>query len=725
MEESSVLEENPKQIQQFKKLLEAEDNIFGTTLYYLHSGNLALDYIISGKADGTGGWPGGKVVEMFGAPSCLVAGTKICLANGSMVPIESLGHNHLDNINIDILLDKYGNKANAKIFHKFDNQNIVEILMQGGTIIKGTYNHPLLKVMDDYSFVWTTLDKLKIGDKLATITYIPCSIVEEINTDFHYLPISKYSPKYKYNIPEKVTEELAAIFGYIIGDGWIQKDKKYGYGFRRVAFLVNESEQDILPILLKYVENTFGCPPRISVREPDTTPRLMKSGKYIVGKQTLTDVTYSSVPMATILSFLINKEVPDLIFRSGNKVVASFIRWLFEADGHVDDPTNYTSQSTPGIGLTSNYPQLLQDIKLLLLRFKIRSRIYNNKLYISDGQSIIYYAQHIGFVSNKKKNRLIHLMSVRQDRRKQTYSDYEIIKDIKYLNDKESVYDIEVLYEHSFIANGVISHNTGKTLLIDKAGAEMQKIGGVFVLADVENRWNKAFAKMHGVNVDNVICFSPSTVEEFTIKIDRLLEAAEDTKFLIALDSLARLSTIKEVDDVGDGDIKADQGRKAQKIHAAMRVLPAKISKTNSIFMVANHIIDNPNQMYSSIKHTPGGRGIPFQATVRVDLSSPTTIVLKGRNRPIGVELHAKCVKNSETVPFGECDIKMLWSIGISKYAGLADILVDCGIINKNGAWLEFQGQKFYERDISKIIESHPEILTDKQLTNPYFMREE
>lgn len=266
--------------------------------------------------------------------------------------------------------------------------------------------------------------------------------------------------------------------------------------------------------------------------------------------------------------------------------------------------------------------------------------------------------------------------------------------------------------------------STGKTLLIDKAGAEMQKLGGIFVIADVENRWNKAFAKIHGVDIDKAICFAPETVEEFTIKIDHLLESSENLKFLIALDSLARLSTIKEVDDVEGGDIKADQGRKAQKIHAAMRVLPAKIRKTNSIFMVANHIIDNPQQIYTSIKHTPGGRAIPFQATVRVDLSNPTPIILKGKNRPIGVGLHAKCVKNSETVPFGECNIKMLWSLGVSKYSGLADILVDCGILNKNGAWLEFKEKKFYEKDLSKIIEENPSILIDERLVNPYFLKD-
>lgn len=36
--------------------------------WFLHTGNLALDYIISMRVDGSGGYPGGSVVEIFGEP---------------------------------------------------------------------------------------------------------------------------------------------------------------------------------------------------------------------------------------------------------------------------------------------------------------------------------------------------------------------------------------------------------------------------------------------------------------------------------------------------------------------------------------------------------------------------------------------------------------------------------------------------------------------------------
>ena len=37
--------------------------------WYLHTGSLALDYAISLKINGEGGYPGGCVIELFGEPS--------------------------------------------------------------------------------------------------------------------------------------------------------------------------------------------------------------------------------------------------------------------------------------------------------------------------------------------------------------------------------------------------------------------------------------------------------------------------------------------------------------------------------------------------------------------------------------------------------------------------------------------------------------------------------
>ncbi len=107
----------------------------------------------------------------------------------------------------------------------------------------------------------------------------------------------------------------------------------------------------------------------------------------------------------------------------------------------------------------------------------------------------------------------------------------------------------------------------------------------------------------------------------------------EDGAFI--LNSLCKnVWFVKEVDDIGT---KADQGRKAQRLKAAMRVLPAKIRKAGAIFLATNHIIDKVGVTYGPTRTTPGGRAVPFQSSVRIELLSTKQIEIKDKARPIGV----------------------------------------------------------------------------------------
>jgi len=261
--------------------------------------------------------------------------------------------------------------------------------------------------------------------------------------------------------------------------------------------------------------------------------------------------------------------------------------------------------------------------------------------------------------------------------------------------------------------------STGKTLLILKAGAEMQKMGGIFALADVERRYDKTFGAIHGVNNDNLILFHPPTVEDFTVASYELLnDIGKKRKLLIALDSIAAASTIKEIGDVEEGDMKADQGRRAQKIKQAMRILPGLVADTQSIMMLANHIIDSPGGFKPD---TPGGRGSKFHSTVRLELLKTTPILLEKKNRPIGVTLRVRVAKNSCAPPFGECEMELTWSRGLDPYSGLLDIAIDLGIITTSGAWNKYGDISFYAKDFYKILAEHPEILEDERFSKPYF----
>jgi recombination protein RecA len=265
--------------------------------------------------------------------------------------------------------------------------------------------------------------------------------------------------------------------------------------------------------------------------------------------------------------------------------------------------------------------------------------------------------------------------------------------------------------------------STGKSLLIAKAGASIQSMGGLFVIADAESRWDTAFASMHGVDKTKVVPFEPKTIEEFTVKAYDILDKSGEHKVLIALDSLAAISSIKEMVDMEDDKrIAADQGQKAKKIKASMRILRSKIAERGAILIVANHVMDNPNSPIPGLRTTPGGRGVRFHSSVRLEMERVVPIKLEGRDRPVGVTVFMHCAKNSVVPPYGKCQFSMFFSTGVQKYSGLEDVMEDLGILSFANGWFIYGEEKFRARGIGKFIEDHPEILKDPRWTKPYFL---
>jgi len=269
--------------------------------------------------------------------------------------------------------------------------------------------------------------------------------------------------------------------------------------------------------------------------------------------------------------------------------------------------------------------------------------------------------------------------------------------------------------------------STGKSLLIAKAGASIQQMGGVFAIADTEERWDKAFAQLHGVNPELVVPFghqATETVEAFTVKCYDILDRIpKGTKVLIALDSLAALSSIKEMTDIEeDKRIASDQGQKAKKIKASMRILRSKIAESGAILLIANHIMDNPNSPIPGARTTPGGRGVRFHSSVRLEMEKVSPIKKEGHDRPMGVTMQMHCTKNSVVPPYGRCILDMYFATGIPKFSGLELIMEDLGILGFNAGWYTYAGLKFRARDLERVVKEHPEILTDSRWAKPYFL---
>jgi recombination protein RecA len=264
--------------------------------------------------------------------------------------------------------------------------------------------------------------------------------------------------------------------------------------------------------------------------------------------------------------------------------------------------------------------------------------------------------------------------------------------------------------------------STGKSLLLALAAANIQKLGGLAVILDAENRWDADFAKFHGVDPSRTIPIPIDTVEDFAVKTADILDDVikrGGPKVLFILDSIAMLSTLKEVEDQGT---KADQGRRAQRIRAAMRVLSGKIYEAQAIMIAANHTTEKTGVMFGDNRTTSGGSGYRYQSSCRLEMMPTKQIKIENKERPIGIVMHIKCAKSSVTIPFGECNLVMTWAKGVDPYSGLLDIALDIGVVSKVGTrYTTGEGSLFWANEFPKVCIEHPEILAHPAWVAPYF----
>ncbi len=364
-----------------------------------------------------------------GDTGCLIAGTKVVLGDGSFKNIERLGENHLQDINVPLRIagQKGAKTSPATKFHIYHDQPVLKIRTETGKEITGTYNHPLLVKIEGTPAAseWKELGKLRVGDKLRTVTQIP-------------------GRKGKGN-PVR-----AGILGYMLGDGSIRKKRN------SFVLLISEKEKALVPELTSMIETDLKVSPNHQIRHH-------KDGRQ--------DIHILEVNGKVIEPYHVmrTKSIPDEIMQGTNQEVASFLSWLFTAEGCVYSK----GRGRRAIVCTQKDTQILRDVQLLLLRFGIHSRITGKDLYIRRGESIVKFRDNIGFKFEGKNERLANLVeyvsSSERSLSTRGRTPWEAIVSIEPAGIAD-VYDVEVPEVRRFIANGFVSHNTGKSRALTVIG---------------------------------------------------------------------------------------------------------------------------------------------------------------------------------------------------------------------------------------------------------------
>lgn len=247
--------------------------------------------------------------------------------------------------------------------------------------------------------------------------------------------------------------------------------------------------------------------------------------------------------------------------------------------------------------------------------------------------------------------------------------------------------------------------SSGKTTLTLQVIAEAQKVGATCAFVDAEHALDPQYAGKLGVNVDDLLVSQPDTGEQALEITDMLVRS--NAVDVIVVDSVAALTPRAEIEgDMGDSHV----GLQARLMSQALRKITGSVKHANCLVIFINQIRMKIGVMFGNPETTTGGNALKFYASVRLDIRR--TGAVKQGEEVVGNETRVKVVKNKVAPPFRQAEFQILYGKGIYLHGEILDLGVQCGIVDKSGAWYAYNGDKIGQgkANASKFLEDNPEV---------------
>ncbi len=421
--------------------------IVGETLgkYHPHGDQAVYDALVRLAQDFTMRYPlvdgqgnfGSIDGDSAAAMRYCVEGDTLVLTEKGLIKIKDLAETELNSekeINIKVLSFNCSvNKADM-LFNSGIHKT-KKIKTDIGLEIVGSLNHPVLtftKENGDIKFKWKLLKDIKIGDYLVVNTKIP------------------------FDFNKSIDEFLAYALGALCFGGSIGKER----------LVISSRKEEFIDKLIemfrkrykKVLKNTCSCG---------------NFSLHVKDKKALEDFKNKFIRKIT------EREVPSLILRASLKSQALFIKAIIEG---------YAEFKDGKLILKHKSERFIKQLQILLLNFGIISRRNKNILEIY-GENLLRVLEVSNLQSLKKnlknktkENNKIPYINVSYETLERRFEDVcknlsersvktlkILIKNKYYLSkvveieegESKPVYSIRVLSDcHSFVANGIINHNT-------------------------------------------------------------------------------------------------------------------------------------------------------------------------------------------------------------------------------------------------------------------------
>lgn len=368
---------------------------------------------------------------------CLTKGTLITTNKGD-IPIEEIGINDL------VLTDK-GNFKPVTWTDKHTHCGNIVTLQYSGDYQKliCTDNHPILvRYTDKLSHKFRKLDCLKEGFLRA----------DQLKYKYQFALVPKRNIISK---PRTIDDRTLYVLGWIMGDGYCNP----------------KSNEVKITYQLNQLQCAEQCKEIIEKFDPTVPCKLIRD-KF---KNCYRLFVYSKKLHKLAIDFGCipnNKKINNEVYNNHTDLIP-FILGLLEADGH-QKYINYDGYNRNAIEISTIYEELIRQCRQILLDNGIYSTIReikprNGKRQVNLQITGEYVYKLLNYYSYNEPNTSCPIFSYKFKQIEYKHTKSIVLKDnkgfwvpIRLLENrktKETVYNIEVQDDHTYVANGIATHN--------------------------------------------------------------------------------------------------------------------------------------------------------------------------------------------------------------------------------------------------------------------------
>lgn len=366
-----------------------------------------------------------------------------------------------------VIANKDQQAEEAESCVSYANQPTIRITTDFGFVIEGTADHPVMvskytsadkhilykshrlqNLWQDRRF--KLLDDIQVGD----IVEIPCNYyvgpTSYVDTGLA-LRNARTHNRRNVRVPSKYTEEFAEWLGMYHADG----TSDFSGGSFRVT--LSNCDKDVIDRFKYLCEKLFCVTPTIWVDK--NIPNEVESSIACIQLGDLKSILPNGAT---------NKRIPSAIWKSPKSVINSYIKGMtLDSSLYMDAVSSISTRYR--FDLTVANPDDARMIQVHLASQGILCGWGHH--YYKDGtmgvrlnlsaDNYILFRDLIGFVETSKLQKYVEPNRKNPYHRRRIGDSFRVqVKSIEY--GVHDVYDLHVPGTHSFISNGIISHNTGR-----------------------------------------------------------------------------------------------------------------------------------------------------------------------------------------------------------------------------------------------------------------------